>query len=319
MWTRGWALGLGLLLFASGCDETVGGGVCAEDSQCPAGQTCLVDLNRGTSYCTSPCALDSECPAHQSCRAAAPAQSPAGAVQLCVDKVRGCAEAELCNGLDDDCDGVVDGAGCALVDRCLDDAPCGAWVCQAPENQPAAVCAPPLDPDPYPLSACTADDQCRNGVCESGFCSPLCRPRSACPAFDADGTRYGDTVCVRAVGDRARPKHNKCHIVCNTASQCPNDLACVWRDVFQGGDSHEFVCAVLDPERKDLGAACTDNQPDGGDDECQHGLCYGNVCTRPCGGFGADCQDVGSNFTCQLRDLFYGPASFSGFICAVAP
>ncbi|CAN0577412.1 unnamed protein product, partial [Laminaria digitata] len=135
-------------------------------------------------------------------------------------------EQELCNGLDDDCDGVTDGASCELIDKCLDDVPCGGWVCQAPENQPNAVCAPGLDGAKTNFATCTQDDECANGVCETGFCSPFCRPSQGCPSIFVDNEDR-ETVCARSVGAPSRPKHNKCQVTCGTDRNCPQDLRCV--------------------------------------------------------------------------------------------
>ncbi len=321
---QGTRFGLSLVgaLLLMGCDDTIPGGTCAKDSDCPSGESCLVDLDRSVSYCARPCTSDRDCPRFQTCRISETGNGGMETLlnQICVDLNRECVEEERCNGLDDDCDGVVDGAGCTLVDRCLDDAPCGAWACQAPENQPVAVCAPPVDGGTTDYAECTADAECENGVCETGFCSEFCRPSGidGCPGIFVDGMEF-QTQCARSVGLASRPKHNKCQIECTTDSGCPNGLTCVWRDVFQGGDAHFFVCGIPDPVREPLGAACTNNQPDEGDDECQSGLCYGRTCTRSCGGPGRDCSDVGPDHRCQSVDLFYGELRIGAFICAEDP
>lgn len=300
------------------CDETVGDGTCAEDADCQEGETCLVDLTRGLSYCSRLCTLDSECPIHQSCRISHPRVRGLEdlEVRVCVDDVRTCGDVEICNGLDDDCDGVVDGDGCQIKTGCLDDLPCGGWLCQAPENQPEALCAPAIDGAADNFAECTQDAECTNGVCESGFCSPLCRPEDpqGCPSVFVDGETF-QSVCARSVGDASRPKHNKCQVQCVTDNDCPNDLTCTWRDVYQAQDRHHWVCAIPDPARKPLGAACTNNEPDGGDDECQSGLCRGRRCTRPCGGPGASCRDIGPEFECATVELLYGELTYGAFVC----
>lgn len=307
-----------VLLGTFGCSEVVGDGTCAEDSDCAEDQTCLVDLDRDTAYCVTPCIGDGECPAFQQCRTAHPHIQGLEQlqIQICVDKIRVCETSELCNGLDDDCDGVVDGPDCTIIDKCLDDAPCGAWVCQAPPNQPTAVCTPPVDGGAKDYAPCTSDTQCENGVCETGFCSTFCRPTHGCPTVPTGGIEY-EMQCAQAEGDALRPAHNKCQISCMTDRNCPGDLMCLWRGVFQDGDVHEWACAIPPTERKPAGAACTDNTAVGGDAECQSGLCYGQVCTHPCGGFGADvdCRDVGADYKCKQQDLLYGTLTFGAFLC----
>ncbi len=307
---------LAFALLTTQCTQAYEDGSCAEDSDCTAEQTCLVDIERNTSYCVDTCISQSDCPIHQTCEIARPetVEQASLSVQICVDRVRTCGEQELCNGLDDDCDGVTDGASCELIDKCLDDAPCGGWVCQAPENQPHAVCAPGLTDGKSDFARCTQDDECTNGVCETGYCSAFCRPTDGCPSIFVDNDDR-ETVCARSVGTASRPKHNKCQMTCGTDRNCPDSLGCVWRDVFQSAPAHHLVCAQLDAELTPLGGACSNNQPDEGDAECQYGLCYGQVCTRSCGGFGADCSNVGANFSCQQIDLFYGELVFGGFYC----
>ncbi len=61
-----------------------------------------------------------------------------------------------------------------------------------------------------------------------------------------------------------------------------------------------------------------DNEPDGGDAECAHGLCYDFTCTRICAGPGANCDDVKAGFRCRQTTLYYGrtpPVEFAQFIC----
>jgi hypothetical protein len=302
--------GLGLLTFVVGltaCPVTgLDGGLCAADADCASGATCVFDLTRAAAYCTRSCLVDADCLPTQTCRLGTD-RPESGAIEtrLCIDKVRACAETELCNGLDDDCDGVVDGPSCAPITSCLDDATCGVFVCTAPAGAPAALCAAPNDSATVPdFAPCTDDAQCRTGLCETGLCSPLCRPRSP--------ECQGDQYCVEAVGPRARPRHNNCQRSCKTTADCPTPQACVFREVYRGPDApadgtlHAFVCSLPGPERLGLGAACSGNSLEG-DDECSSGLCFGGVCTRPCE-TGDRCTDVGPGFACVRELLRYGTA-----------
>lgn len=313
-----------LLLFwaSAACqDVIVPGGICQEDSDCPGGESCLYDVDRRSTYCSAECQRDEDCRPEQVCRAGTPAVGLSDLLRrVCVDRLRACAEVELCNGLDDNCDGTVDEAGCQPIVGCKDDLACGRFVCQAPLNQPDTLCAPPNEQAASDnFTACTNGLECANGLCETGWCSPLCRPedRDVCPPdFSLPNGRIQPSLCARAYGDPTRPRYNTCQLGCAGTNECRTGQECVWRPVVDGGDSHSWVCSALDPARKPLGAACSNNEPEGGDNECQHGLCYQRRCTRICGGFGSPCSDVDPTFTCQQKDLYYGAREFSSFLCA---
>lgn len=281
--------------------DAVERGECNVDEDCTADRPfCLFDVNQDRSYCTSRCVTNRDCGADSECRLGVPEEpSPIDMMGFCVRKVRECAGPDVCNGLDDDCDGVVDGEGCEVQTNCLDDEVCGAFVCQAPADQPTTFCAPPVGPKGYG-DTCGSDDECINGICSSGRCAPFCRARA-----DADQECGMEQVCTRDMSARNRPRHNVCQTPCNTPGDCDDGLECVLRDVHEPASfDHVAVCSTLDPERLPLGAACPANTPEG-DDMCQHGLCFGLVCTRICGGPGASCSDLGPDFECAERDLIY--------------
>jgi hypothetical protein len=160
---------------------------------------------------------------------------------------------------------------------------------------------------------CTSGDQCRNGLCDTGLCAPLCRPEldltEECPGL----TNF---LCARAAGPAGEPRHNQCQLVCRIDADCPADQRCVWRDVFEGGDDHHFVCATPAPERTALGQPCSSNTP-AGDDECGSGLCLGSppTCTRPCDNDTSDCSDVGPTYACMAFLLHYGNQEFTAQLC----
>jgi hypothetical protein len=310
------ALAIAPLVFGLGCASTeIPGGRCNEDSECPNGELCVVDLNRSSSYCARRCELDKDCLPDQACRTGADLMaSGATEIKLCIERIRMCSADEPCNGLDDDCDGTIDGASCAPITGCLDDATCGAFVCTAPDNQPAAICAPRNEnATARDFAPCTADGDCVNGVCETGICSPFCRAYG-------DECEVPGLLCARAAGPKARPKHNSCQEPCMSPSDCSAPQECVFRDVYQGPNTsptnvlHAFVCSIPGPERIPLGGACNANTIEG-DDECAHGLCFGRVCTQICGGPGSDCSAVGAGFACTQQRLIYGTTELPAFIC----
>ncbi len=305
------ALLLLLLLVPLSCVDAVPGGECNVDGDCGSDNpTCVFDVNQAKSYCTKSCSGLNDCPRDMTCRLGVSQDlsgiEPEG---LCIRQVRECGETDLCNGLDDDCNGVVDDPGCAVITACNDDLACGAFVCSAPEGQAATVCTPPVDGSKRYYDDCTADDECPNGVCSTGVCAPFCRARGD-RTTECDGQR----VCARGMASRERPDFNLCEVPCDTPSQCDAPTKCVWRNIHEPRDvDHVAVCSRLDSDRIPLGQACPSNTIDG-DDMCQYGLCFQNVCTRICGGPGSDCSDLGPSFQCQVVDLHYG-ITYTHFVC----
>jgi hypothetical protein len=282
---------------------------CTKDGDCKTGESCIADLTLGVSYCGLTCVRDADCPEHQSCHTGIRSVTMNEETRVCVDRVRMCGDAEQCNGLDDDCDGVVDGQSCAPITGCLDDRVCGVFACTPAENQPLAICAPKNDrASVEDYAPCTSGDQCRNGVCDTGTCSPLCRPSIQ------TNSCLSDFACARGVGSGSRPAYNACQKTCDTSLDCTQPQECVWRDVYQGGDDHGFVCAKPDPGRLPLGSACPENSA-AGDDQCGHGLCFGRICTRACNGPDADCSDVLADGVCSLEELRYGTIVYQSYLC----
>lgn len=311
-----------IAVIAGACQPDNLGGQCASDDDCSGGEVCIVDAKAADgpderelrTYCTTSCSSDADCPLSRTCRAGR-VVSLASEERYCVDRVRSCGPNDPKNGLDDDCDGVTDPASGAFITRCLDDEPCGAFVCTAPSGQPETICAPPISPAPVAdYAPCVQDEDCRNGMCEAGFCSPSCRPGvTDCRVLSVQGQTRA-TFCARSVGEVRRPPHNLCQLDCSEAS-CPSGTQCVWRDILGTQEGpHVFVCSELDPTLLPLGADCPSNRVED-DLRCQHGLCFDLVCTRRCGGPGASCQDVGDNFECLRTSLFYAGIEFENFIC----
>jgi hypothetical protein len=301
-----------LLAVPLSCVDEIEGGECNVDGDCLAEMpTCVYDVNQAKSYCSKGCIGPTDCPREMECRFGVIEELSGVAEQgICIRQVRECRDADVCNGLDDDCNGVVDDPGCALVTACNDDDVCGAFVCSAPPNQPSTVCTPAIATAREYFDDCTADDQCPNGLCSAGFCAPFCRARGD-PALQCEGT----LACARSMGSRQRPPHNICQEPCDSPAHCGGDTRCVWRDIHQPATvDHVAVCSLIDQERLPLGSACPSNTIEG-DDVCQYGLCLGQVCTRICGGPGTDCSDVGPDFSCQVFDLRYGSVTYTHNIC----
>src|SRR4051812_986047 len=124
MSTRRVQLVLVSLALASCPSTSIPNGFCGEDSDCGTGQTCLFDVNLSTSYCAAHCVDDKECAPNQFCSIGHDTAISGGTeLKVCVDRVRECGGPEVCNGLDDNCDDVIDGSDCQVIVGCLDDLP----------------------------------------------------------------------------------------------------------------------------------------------------------------------------------------------------
>jgi Cys-rich repeat protein len=197
------------------------GGACLVDADCPPDQFCLAGLCSGTLACVA----DPDCPAGQECQTG-----------LCRPR-DGCG-VEICNGLDDDCDGLTD-EGCPAC-RTNSDCPayhdCVAGLCvEAVVDADGDGFSPPEDCDDQDASvnpaapelcdgkdnncdgqvdegcpvACSSDADCAAGqVCVAGACTPACSSDQDCAAGE---------VC----------HEGHCVIPCRTDAECPAGQFCV--------------------------------------------------------------------------------------------
>jgi hypothetical protein len=299
------ALGLGCQ--SEGDTGTTGRAVeCAADGSCPASEICV----RG--WCMPDCASDADCPAGvcvdgvcdfetEPWACAADTDCPAGATCVAGACVTVCTPAaEVCNGIDDDCDGVVDEdcscaagetmCGGACVDTLFDEMNCGAcgMACAAGQSCLRGVCV--VD------TACTTDADCDDGdpatvdTCVAGVCDHggACVPAAeVCNGLDDDcdglvdedpscgGCGAGLTMCGGACFDLTADAANcgACGHACGVREVC-NEGACV----AGGGCTTDADCDDGDPATTDscVSGMCTHDTPcvpaaevcNGIDDDC---------------------------------------------------
>lgn len=301
--------GAGVVLGGCPSSEPVARLLCATDQDCRPDERCLVDLTLDEAYCARLCRTSADCETYQSCEGRLSDTGAGPEDLICVDQVRSCQSMELCNGLDDDCDEVIDNAGCQPIIGCTSDAPCAAFRCQAPSGQAETLCAPPNGAAPVAnFEPCSGGSDCENNLCDHAQCSPVCdpiRPGLTCPEAHA---------CVEGLAEPSAPPHNTCARTCGSPADCAlPGTTCVWRRVALTPDVHGLVCSTPPPGRKPLGAACSGFGV--GDDECESGLCFSCRCTRACAGDDA-CLDVRDGFRCVPRRLPYGALEYTFRVCS---
>ncbi len=281
---------------------------CSADSQCQSGQ-CLINPD-GTGSCALPCG-DTPCPEGMVC-------SPASgnpALQVCVPKPPCVPKTEVCNGVDDNCDGTTDESFCYDGNPCSDDLCDSQGNCTHPLNQ--ATCE---DGNP-----CTTGDICKDGSCQSGT-GPQCDDGNACTqdsctsqgtcnhtpllggCSDGDACTLGDQClggkCL-AGGALTCNDANPCtDDSCDKAKGCvnlPNAASCSDGDACTEQDGCSLGACLGKAVACDDGNVCTN-------DACQQGNCVqlpiaatcddGNGCTTAdvcksgkCAGQALDCDD----------------------------
>ncbi|MGM0575235.1 MAG: MopE-related protein [Myxococcota bacterium] len=214
---------------------------------------------------------------------------------------------EVCNGLDDDCDGVVDDF----------DAPCEASCSR--RTCTGGAWSPCVDVEPAEEVCNGLDDDCDGGTDEAGVCGPdcpagcddgevcvqgecvgtvACASDSDCP--DGLGCAEALGVCAAPCGATGCPEGrvcvaDRCLAPCAADDQCPDGFGCVFRaeePVQTGGCAASDTCASCADDATCLAAtpsqvACCE---DGDDDGFFALACpYGSDCDDGDGGVWDQC------------------------------
>jgi MYXO-CTERM domain-containing protein len=191
-------------------------------------------------------------------------------------------EAEVCDGLDNDCNEMVDETCSALGEPCTDGSECVGGLCAA--TPAGAVCSQACDPM-RPGFGCPPSFYCAS---EPGFCDGFCVP-GALGLMPLETACSADTECAsglcRDPGDGLRRCLDPCR---GDRGDCLDGNVCVAAD---------GACSVcIDASRfgspRGLGEICSD------DTQCRSGLCVVRAgigeCSTPCGA-GDSC---GEGFSC---------------------
>jgi len=190
--------------------DVPGPGPGALGAPCTRLTDCMSGVCLPTGRCSRPCASISECPGSWSCT------SLPGLGPVCACTPRG---AEVCNDLDDDCDGLVDEGTMRCAGRCVDvssdssncggcgilcggGTSCVGGSCACPSSRPLACGGRCVDGRSDPSNcgtcgnACPSGSTCTNGVCQrTGMCPSSCSSSSQCAVCATPG-ESGTYCCV---------------------------------------------------------------------------------------------------------------------------
>ena len=210
---------------------------------------------------------------------------------------------EICNGQDDNCDGVIDEGCTPNGSPCTNPTECAGGLCEIVGQSQSPICTTECDVL-TPTFGCPAGMYCAPN---NGDCTGRCAPGTANGTTELDQDCTADTDCISGLCSDPGDGRRRCLTPCGgDRGMCFANEVCVALPGSCGG----CVPRALVASQRGLAEPCDDNA------ECRSGICSEeSYCTQACTTT-ADCGDEES-FHCRAGLCARGPLEGLGGGCTV--